>query len=353
MKIATATHLMFAMAIWIPLAVADTIVLNNGESFEGKLISEDATHYIFELQVTKSIKDERKFLKSEIKSVTKRPADLEDFDQLKDLVPVPDLIDVAGYQERLKKLSAFAQAHPKSSKLREVKAMQENLEQEMAVVTAGGFKLAGLLVSQEAYLADAYAYDQKILVKKIQHEMGRRNFIGALRLFSQFEASFSEGKMREELISGIRQVLTVYRATLADSLATYDARMKEREEGLVRMSPENRADTELAIAEEMTELRNRFTREKAEKNPWITPHANLKETMIEAMRQADAEIRRLDAPSKRQALESPLEEVYRNAWLRMPTATAEDRKLIMENAKRDRMPVHYLNKLEERKNTEP
>lgn len=340
------------MGSWMPWVLADTVVLNSGESFEGKIIFEDDTQVVLEVQVTKSIKDEKKFLKSDVKTITKQAADVEDFEKIKGLVPVPDLTDTADYEERLKKLAEFSKNHPKSNKLKEVKVMQELLDRELAVVRPGGFKLSGVLVSHQDYLADAYSYDEKILVKKIQHEISRRNFIGALRLFSQFEANFADGKMRENLLPSIKQVLAAYRITLSESLEGYDGRMKEREAGLARMSPENRADTEQAIAEEMAELKNRFDREKAEKNPWVTPHANMKETIIEALRQVDTEIRRLEAPSKRQPLEFPLEEVYRSAWSRLPTASAEDQKLILENAKRDRMPAVYLTKLQERVNAE-
>ena len=332
--------------------MADTIVLNNGESFVGKIIFEDEAQYVLEVQFAKSIRDEKKFLKSDVKTITKQTADVEDFEKLRVLVPVPDLVDLGGYEESLKKLAEFSKNHPKSTKLKDVKEMQELLDQELAVVRPGGFKLSGVLVSHEDYLADAYSYDEKILVRKIQHEISRRSFIGALRLFAQFEANFADGKMREEILPSIKQVLAAYRTTLAESLEGYDGRTKDREAGLARMSLENRVDTERAINEEMAELKNRFDREKIEKNPWVTPHANMKETIIEALRQVDNEIRRLEAPSKRQPLEFPLEEVYRSAWFCLSTASAEDQKLILENAKRDRMPAVYLTKLQERLNIE-
>ncbi len=353
MKFSPKIYFILTLGLCMPVGMADKILLNNGESLEGKVISEDATHYLFEIQVTKTIRDEKKILKTDVKSIAKKAADTEDFEKLKGLIPTPDLMDVREYEEGLKKLDEFATSYPQSTKLADVKSIREKLNQELTVVREGGFKLSGELIKHEDYQADAYTYDQKILVKQIQQEISRGSFIGSLRLFSQFEANFSNGQMRAELLPEIRQVLTTYRATLADSLASFDERIKMREDGLAKMSPEIRADTEKAIQEQLDQLRSRFEKERTEKNFWVTPDAYLQESIVEALRQVDTEMKRLDGNSKRvEAPKAPLEETYRNAWSKLPTATEAEQKEILENAKKDRMPEAYLAKLRERVNAQ-
>jgi hypothetical protein len=329
-------------------APADTILLSNGKSYEGKIISEDETTYLLELEVKKGIKDEKKFLKSDIKSITKQSPDEWEFKKLKELTPVPDLLGVMDYEERLKIVENFIKNFPRSEKLKDAKLIQENLKEELEIVRAGGIKLSLKMVTADEYLATAYTYDQLIAVRKIYRDMSNRNFLGALRLFTDYEAKFPNANSRNELIPKIKQVLLYYQSSLNESLASYDARLKSREAGLVRMSIEERMITQRALDEKMAILVKRFDAEKTMKNAWITPDAFHKESLVEALRQVDVEMKRLNSPTKNNSEMISLEDTYSEAWEKLPGASTEDQKIILDKLKRERMPEPYMTMLTER-----
>lgn len=329
-------------------ALADTVLLNNGESYEGKIIFEDDTNCLLEVQVSEGIKDEKKFLKKDIKTITRQTPDIEEFVKLKELVPVPDLQGVAEYEARVKKANDFIKGFPRSEKLKEAKLILVSLSAELDVVRAGGMKLSGKMVSAEEYSATAYTYDQLIVVQKINRDISNRNFLGALRLFADYETKFAAGKTRAELVPKMKQVLAVHQTSLTESLEGFDARLKAREAGLARMSPEDKLITERAIEEQIANVKKRFDAEKATKNAWITPDAYLKESLVEALRQVDNEIKRLNTPPKNELELFSLEDSYHEAWENLPEASPEEQKAIMEKLKRERMPEYYLMKLKAR-----
>lgn len=326
-------------------APADTILLSNGESYEGKIIFEDNTSYLLEVEVKKGIKDEKKFLKSDIKSIAKQSPDEWEFKKLKELTPVPDLLGVMDYEERLKIVENFIKNFPRSEKRYDAKMIQENLKEELEIVRAGGIKLSLKMVTAEEYLATAYTYDQLIAVRKIYRDISNRNLLGALRLFTDYEAKFPNANSRDELIPKIKQVLSYYQSSLNESLAGYDARIKSREAGLVRMSTEERMITQRALDEQMAFLVKRFDTEKTTKSVWITPDAFHKESLVEALRQVDIEIKRLNSPSKNNSEVISLEDSYSEAWEKLPKASPEDQKIILEKLKREKMPEPYMTML--------
>jgi hypothetical protein len=331
---------------------ADVVVLNDGKTLEGKIIFEDDSHYLLEVHVTKSIKDEKKIPKNEVKSVQKEAPDIEAFGKLKALVPTPDLLDASEYELRMKKIEDFIKEFPKSPKLEEVRNMHERLDDELAYVKQGGFKFSGEMVTNDEYLASAYAYDQLIALAKINRDIEYRNFLGALRGFSDYESKFAGAQSREELIPKIKQVLIAYKASLAESIAGYDSRIQARELGLARMGVDDRLRTERAIEDQMAALKSKFDQEKLARETWITPDAYLKDSILEALRQVDSEIKRLDTPPKQVAADS-LEEAYREAWKKLPSASAEESKKIFEELKRQRMPEFYFSMLQKRAAIEP
>jgi hypothetical protein len=333
-------------------ANADTVLLKNGKTYEGKVIFEDDTTCLLEVEFSKGIKEEKKLLKSDIKSITPEPPDIGQFKKLKILTPVPDLLGLSDYEQRLKIVEDFINDFPKSDKLKEAKIIQASLKEELEIVRAGGMKLSGKMITAEDYMATAYAYDQLIAVQKIQKDMLNRNFLGALRLFSDYESKFSNGKTRNELVPKIKQVLVFYQSSLNENLAGYDARMRTREAGLARMSTDDRLVTQGALDEQMANLKNRFELEKTMQNYWVTPDAYYKDSMVEALRQVDAEIKRLNSPSKTTTETVSLEDSYSEAWKKMPGASVEAQKTIIEKLRRERMPETYIKMLKERSSPE-
>lgn len=346
------SKLMITFLCLTHMALADRIFLKNGENLEGQIIRENDTHYVLEVQVTATIKDEKQIPKDEVKYLLRQKQDVAAYEELKQLLPTPDLLDIQDYESRIKQVDDFLKEFPASRKILDANKIREGLKEELEVVQKGGMKFEGEMISVEQYEANAYEYHRKILVNEIHGAIGQRNFLGALRMFTEYETNFpvteaNEGA-RRELVDRIKQVLAAYKLTLNNNLELLDSRLKKRELGLGRMSLEDRQKTLRAINERNENLRARFEREKAARVPWVTPDTYHKESLTEAIRQVDSELKRLETKSKQGPVKISLEKAYRDAWQKLPEAELEDKKMLLEQLKREQMPEAYLAKLRER-----
>ena len=52
-------------------AGADTIILKNGTRYQGRVLKDEGESYLLEIQVTRSIKDERRVAKADIEKIEK------------------------------------------------------------------------------------------------------------------------------------------------------------------------------------------------------------------------------------------------------------------------------------------
>jgi hypothetical protein len=80
-------------------ALADSFELKDGTKFEGTILREEGSDYIIQVQVTKSIKDERRIPKADVVSQVAEKKDETAFPEIAKLIPAPDLLDEAGYVE--------------------------------------------------------------------------------------------------------------------------------------------------------------------------------------------------------------------------------------------------------------
>lgn len=329
-------------------AAADVLVLTDGEKIEGRVIREDADNYVIEVAVSETIKDEKIIPKSEVISFEKQPADEKAFAEISDFVPTPELLGVESYEARIAKVEEFLNDFPESGKVAKAKEIFDSLNEELDVVKAGGIKLGEEMVSAADYEANAYEYDAIIAANEIDAAINRRDFLDALRFFSAYDETFSNAAGREELVEKIKQVLAAFSATLDSSLASLDSRIERRKAGLERMSPENRVRTKRALEDEMASIEERFEKEKSEKVEWVTPDAYHKESLDAARRRVESEIRRLESKRNTVSPETPLAEVYRNAWARLAGGSEEEKKTLLGELKSAGMPEVYLVKLRER-----
>lgn len=340
-SLAAAICLLFSHA-----APADVIFLKNGEKLEGVIVREDDEKYVVEVKVSASIRDEKTIPRAEVQRIEKEAADAKAFADIEGLVPAPELLTIKGYEARIEKLEGFLKEYPGSGKEIRVRGMIDVLKQEFAVISLGGIKLGGEMVTAEDYAANAYGYDARISEKRIKDAALRGDLLVALRLFEGYELGFGDAEGRPGLAALMVQVLGAYRANVSASLGSLESRLQERQTGLERMSPEDRARTERAIQEETDNLVRRFADEKTARVKWVTPDAFHKESLDETLRQIAVESGRLEQVTAAPAM--PLAEVYRNSWEKLPGGTDEEKKAVLDEAKANKLPDPYLAKLYER-----
>jgi tetratricopeptide (TPR) repeat protein len=285
-------------------AEADTFVLKDGSRIEGSIIREDATSYLIEVRVSKSIKDERVVAKDNIVKMEAEKKDLTAFDPISHYIPLPDALTADEYAARIATVEKFLKDYPDSSKASQARAILSILKNEANEILAGGIKFNGKVITAVEYRANVLDIDAGIHEARIRTLLKDGRYIEALRAFSAFDREFPNTKARAALLPAILQTINGYLAQNAQSLAGYDARVKEREISLQRMQPEDRRKTQEALAEEAAELDKQLKAEKEAKVGWVTPHPSCKLSLEETMTFGKQEITRLSAAAKPQAVDA-------------------------------------------------
>ena len=269
MKTNPALAALFLLTIALPCH-AETFTLKDGTTLEATVISEAGDTYVLEVQVTKSIKDERRIAKADVvKRVADQP-DLKAFEAIAKLVPTADLLPADSYPLHIAAVEKFLKDNRSSSKTKEAKAILETLKAEAALVDGGGVKFNGKIVSPAEYQANAFDLDARVEEAKIRRLVNDGQFLAALRAFAEFDRDYRTTLSYGALAPLIRQVIQNEVAEAKQSLATYEARVKAREVGLQQMNTEDRKVTEAAIKDETTQMDARFKAEKDAKQNWVT-----------------------------------------------------------------------------------
>jgi hypothetical protein len=296
----------------LPLtAFGDTFVMKDGTTVEGSILREDATSYVVEVNVTKTIKDERILAKADVTKVQREQPDLIAFESIAKLVPAPDFLSSDDYAKSIRKVEAFLKEHVGSSKSREAKAILATLKAEANEVLTGGVKMGGKIIPQSEYHANAYELDARIQEAKIRALVKESKFLPALRAYSDFDRTFRNTSSNTALIPLMIQVINTYLADVSQSLSTLDARIKERQIGLDRMPAGDRQSTQSAIAEENAAIEARFKAEKDAKLGWVTLHPFFKPALDDTMTYGKQELTRLNTLKSAPAVDGG--KVFRDA----------------------------------------
>lgn len=326
------------------VASADTIRLKNGTTYQGKIIKEDPEQYVFEVQITKSIKDEKRIPKADVASIERELPDQKAFSQLS-LEPAGDLLEASDYQERIAKMYAFIKAYPQSTHLSEVKKVTAQLEQEQSVVETGGVKLNGKMISGADRQKDAVEIDAKILSAKIQNAAKARAYVAALRQLGEFEKDYSTTDTFRDSLPALRLIFQSYRSQIASMATSYPQRVKERDAGLGQMKPEDRANTERALAEESKAIKAQYDADKKAGLKWLTPDQWDKPALDETLRYVDQEMKRFDNLKIETELNSG--KAWRDAWAAIQGRDQQAATDALKTARASKLPARYLTRLEE------
>lgn len=249
---------------------AETFTLKDGTNLEAKVLSEVGDTYVLEVQITKSIKDERRVAKADVVKRTADQPDLKAFEAIAKLVPTADLLAADDYPHQIAAVEKFLKDNRSSSKTKEAKAILDLLKSEATLLADGGVKFNGKIVTPAEYKANAYELDARVEEAKIRRLVNDSQFLAALRAFAEFDRDYRTTLSYGALAPLIRQVVQNQVAEAKQSLLTLDARVKVRDVGLLQMNPEDRKVTESAIKEENDQLAARFKAEKDAKQNWVT-----------------------------------------------------------------------------------
>jgi hypothetical protein len=335
--------LLFLLAI--ASAAADSLELKDGTKLEGTILREEGDDYIVQVQVTKSIKDERRIPKADVVKQTAEKKDETAFVELAKLVPAPDLLGEPAYAARIAKVAAFLKAFPDSPKKSAALKIHDELETERAAITAGGVKFEGKMISAAERAPRAYGLDATIQANTVRAAVEANDMLSALRGWSKLETDFSGSSAYRELIPFMVTAMKSHLANVNTTLAGLDARVKAREAGLAGMSGNDRARSQQAIQDEQNAYLAHVAKEKADGIKWLSLDPYVKAPLDETKRLLDNEIRRLtnlDLTYLRNA-----EQAYADAWAEVtrPGATRREAEAAISKARGENVPQAYLDQL--------
>lgn len=249
---------------------AETFTLKDGTNLEAKVLSEVGDTYVLEVQITKSIKDERRVAKADVVKRTAEQPDLKAFEAIAKLVPTADLLSADDYPLQIAAVEKFLKDHRGSSKTKEARAILDLLKSEATQLADGGVKFNGKLVTPAEYKANGYDLEARVEEAKVRRLVNDSQFLAALRAFAEFDRDYRTTLSYGALAPLIRQVVQNQVMEAKQSLLTLDARVKARDVGLQQMNSEDRKVTESAIKEEKDQLAALFKAEKDSKQNWVT-----------------------------------------------------------------------------------
>ena len=331
------------LAVALPCA-ADTFLLKDGTTLNGAIISQAGDSYTLEVQVTKSIKDERKIAKSDVVKITPEQPGEAAFEAVAKMLPTPGLLTADDYKAKIAVVEKFVKEYRDSAKLTDAKTVLATLKSEHDAVAAGGIKFNDKILTAPEYQANAYDFDARVKETKIRGLVNANEFLQALRLFAEFNRDYPNTISYAALVPLMRQVIHSQLAEAKELLQTLDARTKERAAGVERMPLADRKITDAAIKEEDALIQARYKAEKEAKQNWVTTSPFHKASSEDTVKFCELELARLAAGKALLGVDGG--QAYRDAWTAVHGGNAAAVATALAAAKTATVPARYLVPLE-------
>lgn len=344
MKVLPFSVLTLTLLLFSPPLQADTYVLTNGRKLEGELVRETKDSYVIEVLLAPTIREEQVVKKKDVLRIIEPEKGMKEFLLLKEMVPAPDGLKVWEYQQQVKSLDEFIRKYPTHSKIRDVIEMREDMREEMRQVEDGAVKIDGVLYPATELRENAYELDARIEARKIKDMVSQRQYLHALRAYSEFVDDYSATRINEELAPLIQKVIEIHTNQASEWLDSYEQRVEERQNGLLSMKPSDRLTSERALAEEEDMLKRRYQSEVVNRVGWVTLHPFSKEALTHTLQFAKTETRRIENLLSRRLGDAG--ELYRELY-RLYQQTADETLLRpkLREAQNLGIPKRYLEKL--------
>jgi ABC-type cobalamin/Fe3+-siderophores transport system ATPase subunit len=128
-------------------------------------------------------------------------------------------------------------------------------------------------------------------------------------------------------------------------VTSYPQRVKERDAGLGQMKPEDRVNTERALAEESKAVKTQYDADKKAGLKWLTPDQWDKPALDETLRYLDQEMKRFDNLKIETQFNSG--KAWRDAWSAIQNRDQQATTDALKAARTSKMPARYLTRLED------
>lgn len=339
--------LLFITGLLTSTLAADTIELKSGLTYKGTVISQDDTSYLFKIQVTGSITDERRIQKDKIRSIEPDAKDASDYNTVKAQIPTPDMLTEKSYKKRIKLASAFLKKHPKSKHTKEVKTILETLEKESQLITNGGIKLNGHLISQSDIEANAYDVDARIIAIKMKRFAQSGHYRQALRKWENLQNNYPHSIAYQDTLTLVVRLLKAHETELQKNLDTMENRIKQQQAVLESLNANDRERTEQILQEKKERYESIIANEKNEiRTKWLTIDPLNKEAIDNNLNNAKSALQSISNLDPTEIkLAGP---DYRGAWSALAKGDLKEADKRIKALKSLRLPAQYIDPLSEK-----
>lgn len=234
-------------------AQADVVHLKTGEKFEGKIVSETATEYTFDVKVTASITDQKVVAKDAIEKIEKEQPDVVAWQPLKNLrlgvnsMPAPD------YDRVLGPLKGFINQFPQSAHAGDAKKILGAFEEEKKRVDAGEVRIGERWLSSEEVAKERYQISALILQQQMRAQASSGDLVSAMNTFDQIEKNYPGSKVFPDAVESARSILGSLKTNIERAQKAYAAMEQEFQAGLANTHPTQKAELQAARKKEIAQ----------------------------------------------------------------------------------------------------
>lgn len=324
---------------------ADTIRLRDGKHFEATVLSEADDHYVILVKVTETIREQRRIPKNKILEIVREKKDEIAFEELQELVPTPDRLDVEAYDSRIERLARFMEKFPDSPRVSTAEAMIKTLEAEREVIAAGGVKFDGELLGAEDRREKAFTIDSRIVEAELNDALSKGRRIEALRAWDELEKEFPTSTAYTDNLPRILDVMRTQLAAVEKALETYDQRVGRRAENMSRVPEKDRDRARQAIEDQASDYLDRIAEEREEGIRWLSLDPFQEEPLHRAKSLLESEIRRLEELDTRSIPNG--DQAWKEAWTTLHAdPNPDEAREAISKARDARLPERYIDMLE-------
>lgn len=253
---------------------ADKVYLKNGDVIEGTVYDESGSEIKMQVNIG-TIKENRTYSKDEVEKIEKpKPEDVA-FEDLKGIVPVPDLSGADEYRKRIKRVDDYLTNFALSPHVEAVKGYKETLDAELEKVMNGATQFNGEWLSA----AEKRMHDQNIEAEQLYGQMlayanrgGTTNLLASLRTFERLDSKYEGTQAHAKAVETTQQILNAYGRALNSKLTDLKAQLALEEKRSAMLTEQQKAQLASALAQEQARFESRVAQEGAAGLKWLSPN---------------------------------------------------------------------------------
>lgn len=299
MKLSRSRIVLLALLCGTTILQADILILKNGTKHEGNILSETPTSIRMRYRMTAKIWDEKDFPRDDIQQIIKQtPQELE-LIELKKLLPTQDLLAADKYEQIVQdRLRPFINQYPGTPEAAEAEKIATTLQEEKKRVSNGEVKLSGKWLSATETKGEQYNIEAYKILLEMQAHMAQNEWLDALRSFDKFfknRPPYTASTYYPQAITDALTAIAKQDAVLSKMAQDNPALVRQREEGLKKLSVDEQGRTKAAIDEERNKFRAESEAQRRAGERWLDVYKYDAQTIQAAQKALVTERIRLEA----------------------------------------------------------